>query len=119
MFHFLLVNIYAPNTTTKQALFFQTLSELIYDEGYNDPDFKIILGGDVNVTMDPNLDFSGGNPVLKDSVKCVEDIVLNYDLVDIWRIRNPNGKKISWRQKGPIIQRRLDYWLISDLYKMT
>ena len=100
---FLLVNIYAPNTTTKQSLFFQTLSELIYDEGYNDPDYKIILGGDLNVTMDPDLDYSGGNPVLKDSVKCVEDIILNYDLVDIWRIRNPNSKKFFWRQKSPII----------------
>ena len=103
---FLLVNIYAPNTTTKQSLFFQTLSELICDEGYKDSDYKIILGGDLNVTMDPNLDCSGGNPVLKDSVKYVEDIMMNYDLVDIWRIRNP---------KSPIIQRRLDYWLISDL----
>ena len=112
---FLLVNIYAPNTTTKQSLFFQTLSELIYDEGYNEFDYKIILGGDLNVTMDPDLDCSGGNPVLKDSVKCVEDIMLNYDLVDIWRIRNPNSKKFSWRQKKPIVQRRLDYWLISDL----
>lgn len=92
---FLLINIYAPNTTTKQSLFFQTLSELIYDEGYNDFDYKIILGGDWNVTMDPDLDCSGGNPVLKDSVKCVEDIMLNYDLVDIWRIRNPNSKKFS------------------------
>ena len=73
---FLLVNIYAPNTTTKQSLFFQTLSELINDEGYNDPDYKIILGGDLNVTMDPDLDCSGGNPVLKDSVKCVEDITV-------------------------------------------
>ena len=112
---FLLVNIYAPNTTTNQSLFFQTLSELIYDEGYNESDYKIILGGDLNVTMDPDLDCSGGNAVLKDSVKCVEDIMLNYDLVDIWRIRNPNSKKFSWRQKNPIVQRRLDYWLISDL----
>ena len=112
---FLLVNVYAPNTTTKQSLFFQTLSELIYDERYNESDYKTILGGDLNVTMDPDLDCSGGNPVSKDSVKCVEDIMLNYDLVDIWRIRNPNSKKFSWRQKNPIVQRRLDYWLISDL----
>ena len=41
--------------------------------------------------------------------------MMNYDLVDMWRIRNPNSKKFSWRQKSPIIQRRLDYWLISDL----
>ena len=69
---FLLVNIYAPNTTSKQSLLFQTLSELIYDEGYNESVYKIILGGDLNITMDPDLDCSGGNPVLKDSVKCVD-----------------------------------------------
>ena len=112
---FLLVNIYAPNTTTKQSLFFQTLSALICDEGYNESDHKILLGGDLNVAMDPDLDCSGGNPAVKDSVKCVEDVMMNYDLVDIWRIRNPNTKKFSWRQKSPIIQRCLDYWLISDL----
>ena len=33
---FLLVNISAPNTTTKQSLFFQTLSELIYGKGHRD-----------------------------------------------------------------------------------
>ena len=36
------------------------------------------------------------------------------DLVDIWRIRNPTVKRFTWRQKKPIIQRRLDYWLVSD-----
>ena len=76
---FLLVNIYAPNTTTKQSLFFQTLSAFICDEGYNESDYKILLGGDLNVAMDPDLDSSGGNPVVKDSVKCVEDVMMNYD----------------------------------------
>ena len=89
---FLLVNIYSPNTTTKQSLFFQTLS---HGEGHKEPDHKIILGGDLNVTMDPDLDCSGGNPFLKDSVKCVEDIMMNYDLVDIWRVRNPDCKKFT------------------------
>ena len=37
------------------------------------------------------------------------------DLIDIWRIRHPNEKRFTWRQKTPLIQRRLDYWLISDL----
>jgi len=59
--------------------------------------------------------FHGYRLQFSDSVKCVEDVMMNYDLVDIWRIRNPNSKKFSWRQKSPIIQRRLDYWLISDL----
>ena len=34
---------------------------------------------------------------------------------NIWRIRNPDSKRFTWRQKSPIIQRRLDYWLISDM----
>ena len=42
------------------------------------------------------------------------EIKLAYDLVDIWRIRNPNKIKFTWRQKKPFIQRHLDYWLISD-----
>ena len=64
--------------------------------------------------MDPALDCSGGNPALKESVKFLEDIMMENDLVDIWRIRNPDSKKFTWRQKSPIIQRRLDYWLISN-----
>jgi len=32
-----------PNATTKQSLFFQTVSELICDEGYKDSDYKILL----------------------------------------------------------------------------
>ena len=38
---------------------------------------------------------------------------LAYDL-DIWRIRNPEKRKFTWRQKKPFIQRRFDYWLTSD-----
>ena len=36
-----------------------------------------------------------------------------YDLVDIWRIRNPEMKCFTWRQKTPVIQRRLDFLLIN------
>ena len=78
---------------------------------------KIILGGDFNVTLDPDLDCSGGNPTKKDSVKHVQDVCLNFDLVDIWRVRNPECKRFTWRQKNPFIQRRLDYWLLGDSYQ--
>ena len=42
------------------------------------------------------------------------DIKLAYDLVDIWRIRNLDKRQYTWRQKRPLVQRRIDYWLISD-----
>ena len=40
---------------------------------------------------------------------------LDFDLIDIWRIRNPGIKRFTWRQKKPLIQRRLDFWLLSDV----
>ena len=44
----------------------------------------------------------------------LEDICLEQDLVDIWRVRNPLAARFTWRQKTPFIQRRLDFWLVSD-----
>ena len=37
----------------------------------------------------------------------LEDICLYKDLVDLWRCRNPTERRFTWRQKLPIVQRRL------------
>ena len=39
---------------------------------------------------------------------------LDFDLVDIWGIRNPTASRFTWCQKTLVVQRCLDYWLISD-----
>lgn len=36
------------------------------------------------------------------------------DLRDIFRIRNPDSRRFTWRKKPPFMQRRLDYFLASD-----
>ena len=59
-------------------------------------------GGDINVILDPNLDGFGSKPKLKESVRQIGNICLLHDLVDIWR------------QKTPIIQRRLHFWLVDN-----
>ena len=110
---FLLVNIYAPNTTNEQITYFEALRKQIEDIE-NNADHKILMGGDYNIVLDTTLDSSGGNPIRRNSVPVVENIMLENDLVDIWRIRNPAIKRFTWRQKSPIIQRRLDYWIVSD-----
>ena len=71
------------------------------------------MGGDINVIFDPDLDGNGENPK-KESVKCIDNICLSNDLVDIWQRRNPYAKRFTWCQKTPLIQRRLNFWLVSN-----
>ena len=34
-------------------------------------------------------------------------------MVDIWRTKNPNSHRYTWRRNKPLTQARLDYWIIS------
>ena len=72
------------------------------------------MGGDFTVILGHVLNGQGGNSKRKDSGEIVKDKSAALDLVDIWRIRNPTVTRSTWRQKKPIIQRRLVYWLVSD-----
>ena len=57
----------------------------------------------------------GGNPVWKKSIviKEVRHLANLYKLIDIWRDRNPNDSRFTWRNKSLKIQCRLDFFLIS------
>lgn len=85
---------------------------------------KGIIGGDFNCPLNPVYDKKGGNLNQRKSVvECIDCLQNELDLVDIWRIKNPNTKSYTWSQKFPTIFCRLDYWLISnnlyDLVKST
>ena len=77
-------------------------------------DVSVIIGGDFKVIFDQELDRSGGLKKTKDSVKVLEDICLEHDLLDIWHVGHPKEKHFTRHQKTPIIQRWLDFWLLSD-----
>ena len=109
---YILGNIYAPNKVQQQCSFFDEIQNKL-DDFISDPELKVIIGSDFNVVTDLDLDCFGGSPSEKESAKRVKDICLNCDLIDIWRIHNPDCKRFTWRQKNPLIQ-RLDFWLISD-----
>ena len=56
---------------------------------------RIVLAGDLNVFFDSNLEMKGGKPSLKQkSVAKLLELKEEYDLCDIWRIRNPTKKII-------------------------
>ena len=98
---FLLVNIYSPTKPCKQIQIFDKIACLI-EEKMSQSDYQIILGGDFNVTFEPNLDCSGGKPSVKNSVKSLEDIISKYVLTDIWRVRNPTKKTFHLETEKPV-----------------
>ena len=108
---YLFANVYAPNKVQQQILFFNNLNKNL-DNYADDLERKVSVGGDFNITFNLILDCAGGTPTKKYSVKSVEDLCLDHDLIDIWRIRHPDKKRFTWRQRNPFIQRRLDHWLI-------
>ena len=100
--NFLLVNVYVPNKVQEQCRFIENLNSTI-DDVIKDNEPKLVVGGDFNVTLESDLDCSGGNPAQKASVKSIQDLCLDFDLVDKGRIRNPTARRFTW-QRNPFIQ---------------
>ena len=63
------------------------------------------------------ISFLTGKPILKEKyVARMVELREEYDLCDIWRIRNPLEKSFTFRQNhsSGILNRRLDYIFISN-----
>ena len=76
----------------------------------------LLLGGDFNTVLNVDQDKKNGNfnthKVCREKLK---SIVNTSNLVDIWRILNPEKLKFTWHSNTkPIIFCRLDYFLISE-----
>ena len=71
-----------------------------------------ILGGDLNVYLDVEMDRKGGNPVMTKSAIFVNEFLNQNDWVDIWRTLNPGRFQYTWKRKAPFIGTRLDYFLL-------
>ena len=99
---YVFANIYAPNKVRDQCIYFKELQDRL-DGIISSPEQKVVIGGDFNVRFDSNLDCSGGSPAQKESVKVLEEICLDMDLVDVWRIRNPDIRSFTWEQTKPLI----------------
>ena len=72
-------------------------------------------GGDFDLYFDIALETDGGNPKLKiKSLSKLLAMMQENNLCDIYRIRNPDEKRFTWRCRNPFLQSRLDYFFISD-----
>lgn len=111
---FVLGNCYAPVSENDQIPFYQEFNKIVA-EFCLDEDTTLILGGDFNNVLDPNLDKKGGVKNVKEkSLSILNEMKEEFDLLDIWRVRNPTLSRFTWRQRKPLVQCRLDYWLVSD-----
>ena len=104
-----LCNLYAPNEDKPD--FFRDIAIYLQDFQCD----EIIIGGDFNLVMDVSKDKKGGRASThKNSLEEVKGICETWDVVDIWRVLNPEEERYTWRQKNLQIQCRLDFLLISQ-----
>ena len=114
-----IVNIYAPNTKQEKSNFFKHVHKLLLQNEMH-INQTLIIGGDWNTCISSSLDKSGGRDIEDSVTEEMKLLLSDLELVDIWRLKNPNTKRYTYRQRKPLIQSRLDYFMVSsDVMDMT
>lgn len=91
-----LANIYAPNEDDPS--FFTSIFDHLFDFQCED----IILGGDFNLVLSVEKDKKGDmSRTHKKSLEIINNYCESLDLVDVWRVLNPELFKFTWRQRKP------------------
>ena len=104
------INYYAPNEEKDQLKVLDDLNHILDNIDISE-DTILVWGGDFNFIFDIGSDADGRSPKLKLKSICkVSSIMSENDLCDIYRIRNPETKRFTWRRKTPFKQRRLNYF---------
>ena len=111
----LLGSVYFPTreNVQRQVDFLDKIDNCISDL-YSD-NYSLILGGDFNLILNEKLDYMGSARIFRSNfTKQLVVFLRKYDLIDIWRKRNPGTRNYTFRQRTPLVQSRLDYWFISS-----
>lgn len=106
---FTLFNLYAPNNEREQIEYYDNVNNYIMRSTNAD---NIIIGGDFNVHLE-NIDKKGANIGIKKSKQNIQQIMNNYNLIDIWREKHKSTKQYTWENATIGVMTRLDYYLIS------
>ena len=79
---FVLANIYAQNRSNDQCILFEEIQSHLDLE--IETNCEMVIGGDFIVILDTSMDGVGGKPNIK-----IENWCSSFDLIDIWRTKNP------------------------------
>ena len=88
--------MYAPNEDDPS--FFTSIFDHLFDFQCED----IILGGNFNLVLNVEKDKKGGmSRTHKKSLEITNNYCESLDLVNVWRVLNPELFKFTWRQRKP------------------
>ncbi len=115
------ISVYCPNISTlaSQEDHIRTLItiESFIDDFKTDTDM-IIVGGDLNIIMDPTIDAeTGGAQIHRILVEEVHEMMDRTGLTDVYRHFYPDRQTYTFSPRGANpnkIFRRLDYFLVSE-----
>ena len=106
-----IVNVYGPPDRDDAAFF-----DEVFRIAASDQQDHLILCGDWNLTLDPDLDTYNYSPRDRRvrSRSTVAQNCSNFNIHDVWRVMNGQRKQFSWRKVNPVKCARLDFFLVSD-----
>ncbi len=90
--NFTLLNVYAPSNSTERQRFYARLGPYMRQM---DLHRCIIMAGDFNCTLQPNLDRNGAEPH-PGPAKLLAEIIRDFKLQDLWRQQNPTTHQFTW-----------------------
>lgn len=96
-----LVNLYGPNED--KPTFYEDIKQKI-NELEND---NVIICGDFNLVMDPDVDTENYKNVNNPKARSVvRDLLDELDYMDAWRILNEDKKGFTWKKLNPVKKKR-------------
>ena len=107
--------VYAPNVPHLRRSFLSSLDSH-FGNGH-----AVIIGGDFNC-IESDVDKRGGSDTSLHSFSGREElqqICAEFDLVDIWRVKNHSVLQFTWRNSSNTISTRLDRLYIPCTYNAT
>lgn len=110
----ILGNLYGYNNLNQNKQLITELTSILTELSQTYINSKIILGGDYNMVMDEWLDRQPSK-FQNHQINCTLSQFCNdFNLNDIWRIKNPDKQIFTWFKPDGTIKSRLDFWLVSE-----
>ena len=105
-----LASIYAPNTF--DIHFFDSIKSTLL----NFSDTTLILGGDFNLLVNPNIDCTNPAPASRRiSSSCISSFLEDLNVVDIWPLLHPSVKDYTFFSSRHSSFSRIDYFFVSPV----